>query len=409
MKLTKRTVEALVAPHPSGKQVLYWDAELKGFGVLVSGLTNSKTYIVQRRLPNGRTRRMTIEATNAIELDKAREEAEGKLHDIRTGNDPKALRRSLAKLTLRAALDDYLKARKDLTDDTRKDYRSDVERHLAKWLDLSLADVSPEMVEARHRDIKKDIEEREEDEGRGGAAANSVLRAFRAIYNFAADRSPNLPRNPVYRLRRQWFVVERRTRVVASDRLKDFYEAVDALPSRTHADYLKLLLFTGLRRTEAASLKWSDVDLPNRVIRIPAERTKAKRKLDLPMSDFVHTLIVARRALGKDGDYVFPSHSETGYLSEPKFPLTQVALTTGIVVSAHDLRRTFITVAESSDISPLALKALVNHALGGDVTAGYVILTTERLRDPAQKVAERMEMLCGIAPVATSKKVTRLR
>jgi len=30
------------------------------------------------------------------------------------------------------------------------------------------------------------------------------------------------------------------------------------------------------------------------------------------------------------------------------------------------LRRTFIMLAESTDISPLALKALVNHALGND-------------------------------------------
>jgi len=39
---------------------------------------------------------------------------------------------------------------------------------------------------------------------------------------------------------------------------------------------------------------------------------------------------------------------------------------TGITVSVHDLRRTFIMLAESTDISPLALKALVNHALGND-------------------------------------------
>jgi hypothetical protein len=43
-----------------------------------------------------------------------------------------------------------------------------------------------------------------------------------------------------------------------------------------------------------------------------------------------------------------------------------------------------------------ALKALVNHALGGDVTAGYVTMTTERLRGPARRVADRMKKLCGI-------------
>ncbi len=44
LKLTKTAVERLQAPDPSGKQVLHWDTELRGFGVLCSGVTNSKTY-----------------------------------------------------------------------------------------------------------------------------------------------------------------------------------------------------------------------------------------------------------------------------------------------------------------------------------------------------------------------------
>jgi hypothetical protein len=42
--------------------------------------------------------------------------------------------------------------------------------------------------------------------------------------------------------------------------------------------------------------------------------------------------------------------------------------------------RTF-TVAEATDISPMALKALVNHSLGSDVTSGYIQITAERLRE----------------------------
>jgi integrase len=153
-------------------------------------------------------------------------------------------------------------------------------------------------------------------------------------------------------------------------------------------DYLLTLLFTGLRRSEAASLTWDDVDLKARVIRVPALRTKAGRKLDLPMSDFVYGLLAARREIGKD-KFVFPSSGKDG-------PLRLVAKASGVEVSAHDLRRTFITVAEGTDISPLALKALVNHALGNDVTSGYVQITAERLREPAQRVADRLKALCNI-------------
>ena len=197
----------------------------------------------------------------------------------------------------------------------------------------------------------------------------------------------------------------RRERLVRGDELPAFYAAVEVLPNQIARDYLKLLLFTGLRRNEAAGLRWDNVDFAARLIRLPASRTKAKRRLDLPMSDIVRDLLVARRAQGNDGGWVFPADSKSGHIEEPKFALAQIAEITGIAVSAHDLRRTFITVAELADISPMALKALVNHALGGDVTAGYVQITTERLREPAQRVADRLKELWGIEADAG---VTRL-
>src|SRR5690606_19870670 len=120
------------------------------------------------------------------------------------------------------------------------------------------------------------------------------------------------------------------------------------------------------------------IDFAQHVIRLPATNTKAGRKLDLPMTDVVYDLLVARRAMGREGPFVFPADSRSGHIEEPAYPLDLVAQATGIRVSAHDLRRTFVTAAESADISPLALSALVNHSLGRDVTSGYVVMTAER-------------------------------
>ena len=75
MKLTERAVARLRAPDPSGKQVLWWDAELRGFGVLASGTTTAKSYVAQRELPNGRTRRVTVAATTELPLAEARRRA----------------------------------------------------------------------------------------------------------------------------------------------------------------------------------------------------------------------------------------------------------------------------------------------------------------------------------------------
>lgn len=415
VELTKRVIERIKAPDPGGKQVIHWDAELRGFGVLASGTTASKSYIAQRRLPDGRTRRVTVGAVGEFaKVEDARRKAGVLLAGLREGKDPKAERRRATAGTLRGILDLYLKARKDLRERSVENYRHAVERHLETWLDRPLGEITPDMVEDKHAAIG---------EAAGPAAANGAMRAFRALWNFALDRDSTLPANPARRLKRAWFPMPPRERLVRAVELPSFCKAVDALPSRTHRDYLLLLLFTGLRRREAAELRWSEVDFTEGVIRLPAGRTKAGRRLNLPMATFVRDLLTARRALGDDGPWVFGSDSRSGHIEEPKFALGQVAKATasaaaeaagvelskdgpspeqvaamGIVVSSHDLRRTFVTVAEETpNVSIMALKALVNHSLGKDVTSGYVQMTVDRLRRPAQRVCDRMMELCGIA------------
>jgi hypothetical protein len=66
LKLTAKSIAGLKAPDPSGKQVLYFDSELKGFGVLVSGKTNAKTFVAQRDLPGGKTRRISLGPSNIL-------------------------------------------------------------------------------------------------------------------------------------------------------------------------------------------------------------------------------------------------------------------------------------------------------------------------------------------------------
>jgi integrase len=391
LRLTRAAIERIKAPTASRKQVPYWDTELRGFGVLASGTSAAKSYIVQRRLPDGRTRRLTLGAVGEFaKVEDARRKAGALLAGLREGKDPKAERRKAAvrDRTLREALELYLKANKELRPRSIKEYRGSTTRHLESWLDRPLRELTRDMIEKKHAAIG---------EAAGPAAANNAMRALRAIWNDALDRDGTLPANPTRALRRnRWFKLEPRTRMVRTDELPAFFAALEELPNRTAADYLRFLLFTGCRRSEAAGLRWEEVDFVSRVIRLPAIRAKGGRKLDLPMSSFVRDLLVKRRAIGNDGGFVFGADSRSGHIEEPKFALAMVAKTTGVTVSAHDLRRTFVTVAEGCDISPFVLKALVNHALGSDVTSGYVQMTAERLREPAQRVCDRMMKLCRI-------------
>ena len=69
--------------------MLHWDTELKGFGVLCSGVSNARTFIAQRDMPNGKTRSVTVGAVNGITRDVARERADDMLDSLRRGLDPK--------------------------------------------------------------------------------------------------------------------------------------------------------------------------------------------------------------------------------------------------------------------------------------------------------------------------------
>ena len=398
VKLTERTIQKLKAPDPTGQQVLHWDDELKGFAVLCSGTTSVRTYVVQRAMPRGKTRRLTVGAVNEISLIEARKRAADMLDSLRRGIDPK--KKSAGDATLTATLENYLTSRKTLRPASVRLYRIAVSRWLAPWANLPLRSVTPEMVEERHARIAASIARNNKQKRiTGKTSANLSMRVLRALHGFAADRDGAMPPNPVRRLKKAWFEEQRRTRLVAVEQLPAFYQAVCQLDNGIARDLILLLLFTGMRVGEARTLRWEDIDLPGRVIRVRAEHTKGKRQLDLPMSDFVHAMLVARRALGRT-DFVFPGRTAGTHIKDLTFAFDRIADTSGVTVSAHDLRRTFLTVAESCDVSPLALKALVNHSIGGDVTAGYVVMTVERLRVPAQTIANRLKELCRVPEVS---------
>ena len=431
VKLTKRAIADLPAPHPTGKQVLYWDEELTGLALLVSGKTHAKTFVVQRAI-HGKTRRITLGKVAEYQaagksIEDVRRDAATVLLDLRSGRDPKA--RGAAAVTLSEALDRYLEARPKLAASSRAGYRASIERHFPPWLDRPLREITPEMIEARYRAIRDEVaaerqraterrRRRAERRGEtvverdtfvaepGNAAANTALRTLRAVWIFAVARAPEIPPWPTGRLRGQWYRVPRREQHVAASDLGKFYAAVNATNEqgdyalgRGLRDLILLLLFTGCRRRELTGLRWASVDLTSRIIHLSAKSTKAKRRLDLPMSDVVHDLLVARRARGTWSPFVFPGIGRSGHVEEPKKAFAAIAQRCAIHVSPHSLRATYITVAADCPLSAYQLKALCNHSLGGDVTAGYVQLTTERLREPAQLVADKLKEYCGIAPV----------
>lgn len=114
--------------------------------------------------------------------------------------------------------------------------------------------------------------------------------------------------------------------------------------------------------------------------------------------DFVRKWIngkLSRVTLGRHGDVKTIEELQAKKLENAD------SMVSGIEFTQHDLRRTFITVAESLDISYAALKKLLNHSDGSDVTGGYLQITTDRLRAPMERVSNRLTELMTGKPVVT--------
>jgi len=83
-KLTVGFVNAVRAPSPSGKQHLFWDTEIKGFGLLVSGSSNVKSYFYQG-LVAGRSRRVTLGSAFVLTAEDARKLARDRAREMLDG------------------------------------------------------------------------------------------------------------------------------------------------------------------------------------------------------------------------------------------------------------------------------------------------------------------------------------
>jgi integrase len=254
------------------------------------------------------------------------------------------------------------------------------------------------MVEQRHIELRRPTHQRTS----GEAQANTVMHLLGALLNFASvnyelDGKPIILVNPVKRLshNRRWYPEQRRQTVLADHKLPDWFDTVMALRHPTVRDYLLLLLFTGLRKNEAATLRWTDIDLQSKVLTVRREVAKNGKEHRLPLSDFLFNLLSERFLNRGNCEYVFPGRGKKHHLVDSDHVIKGVAKKADCSFILHDARRTFLTVAERLALSYVVLKKLANHAGKNDTTFGYVVVDVERLREPMQRITNELLRLCG--------------
>jgi integrase len=383
IKINKSFVDKAELPTDKD-QVFYRDGELKGFALRVT-TTGTKSFVVEKNIGN-RVRRITLGKYGALTAEQARKEAQKLIGEIATGGDPIARKRAIQMnaTTLKQVFIDYMDTRKSLKKTTIANYNQVLSKAFSQWSDRPLINITKDNVSNLHKKLGQE---------HGEAYANLAMRLLRALFNFAAGQYEDaqgrslVTDNPVKRLSqtRAWYKIERRQTFIKAHELAPWHCGIQQVQNETLRDYLLLILFTGLRRREAATLTWEQIDLTAKTLTV--SETKNNETHTLPLSDYLLGLL-EQRYLARINQYVFPGTGAAGHIIEPRKQMAHVTKASGIKFTVHDLRRTFITIAESLDIPAYALKRLLNHKMTNDITAGYIIADAERLRKPMQIITD---------------------
>ena len=392
LTLTKRSVESL---SPSAGPWIAWDDKLSGFGVRVQP-SGTKSFLINYRADGGGryspNRRLVIGRFGRMTAAQARTRAQALLGRVAAGEDPAAQRAEARGLpTLGEAFEEFMKANPNRSANTNKVYRQNLRVNLPDWANRPLNAITRRDVETRFHRIT---------ERHGWAGANQTIKMLRTVYRRPCVDHEGL-RNPV----ELWLAAggryhpHRRRRISSpAEVLPRWCAGIESVPMPEPVrDVLWIGVYTGMRLGEVKSLRWERVDMKRRILRV--EETKTGEVLELPITDQLAAVFGRCRARAEgqvQTGWLFPSpKSASGHLEEVFRFYAPIGKVAGTKFWYHGLRNSFITVAERELLLPRSLtKRLVNHSRGSDVTEGYAAdWTAEQLREPAQRVADRIDEL----------------
>lgn len=396
IKLTDAAVQRFKAP--PGARVEYFDATFPGFGVRVAGPTSRspegrKSWVLFYR-HGGEQKRLTIEpGYPALSLADARKRAGDALALLSRGTDPGAekaqtkaaaahkpdtIENVVAEFTKRhlegkRRAESYIAA-------TRSNFANHV---LPRWRDRDIGSITRRhVIELLDAIVDGGTKVRGEDgkikHVKGGPiAANRVLAAVRALFNWALRRGL-IETTPAALVERPGEET-RRERTLSADELCLIWPEAERLGYPVGA-FFRMALLTGQRRVEVATMAWADLDLDAKVWVIPTARTKAGRAHAVPLSPAAMELLQSiprRSARNKVGllapsPHVFTVSGERpicGYSAAKKRLDAAVAKArrkSGLEPTppwtVHDLRRTAATEMGRLGVSRFTISRVLNHA-----------------------------------------------
>ena len=397
-RITKRAVD-LLRPDPRGRDLFKWDAgdgALKGFGVRVKP-SGAKSYFVQYRNSEGRTRRLVLGRVGELTPDQARALAGDRLKQVRLGGDPSAERHAARAGIIVAELCDlYLAdAKGRIKSSTLAMDRSRIGCHVKPLIGRrAVSGLTQRDIERFQADIAagKTAKPRKE-KGRSGKATGGRAVAARtvgmlgAILEFAKKHGM-IADNPARGIHR--FADSKLRRFLNADELRALGVAMQKAErqgeNRTGIAAIRALLLTGCRRNEILALPWAWLDVKSRCIRF--EDTKSGAQLR-PIGETAAKYLAAQ--LRKDGcPWVFKADIGNGHFIGLPRVLARLCALAGLDdVTIHTLRHSFAAAAAELGFSVLTIAGLLGHSVPG-VTARYAHVPDSALVAAADRVSARI-------------------
>ncbi|MEQ1695744.1 MAG: site-specific integrase [Hyphomicrobiaceae bacterium] len=350
--LTDLAVRNLAAPESGQREV--WDARLRGFGVRISH-SGTKAFVLVYRF-NGRPRRLTLGRYPDLSLSEARGAAQNALRVIARGTDPGA-EKVRARHTpgienfdafVAYFLDTYARPKNRSAHETARLLNREF---TTVWRSRPIGEITKhEVTVILDRIMKADKH----------TTANRSLAAIRKLFNWAVERGL-LEQSPCAGIRAP-------ARNVSRDRILTDHELIAVWKAATTMGYpygplVQLLILTGQRLNEVASMRWPDVDLDHRLWTIQADQNKSARTHVLPLATPVLQIILSLPRVSEH--LVFPARSREVPVSgfgKWKAELDKLSNTSGWRI--HDLRRTAATGMARLKVAPHVVERVLNHASG---------------------------------------------
>lgn len=406
IKLSKRTIDAIEVGDKPG---FFFDTDLKGFG-LKAMPSGTKTFIVEYRVGGGRTspkRRLTLGKFGAITAEEARDLAKATLGRVHAGSDPAADKAKLrAEMTFDQVCDLYLregcetkKASTIATDSGR------IERHIKPLLGKRrVGEITRTDIEKFMRDVaagKTAADVKTKKRGRaivegGKGTATRTVGLLGGIMSFAVNRGMRTD-NPVRGVKR--YPDKKGETFLSPAQLAKLGEAITSAEvagaNPSAIAIIRLLAFTGARKSEIAALRWSEVDLERGYLMLGDSKTGAKA---LPLGAPARQVLASLNRT--DSPFVFPAGAGEGHFQGVEKVWRGVRREAGFPdLRLHDLRHSFASVGLARGDALPVIGAILGHA---DVktTSRYAHLADDPVRNAADGIATAVANALANRPVA---------